>query len=242
VTGASSGIGEATARTLAARGAKVALVARRADRLAKLASEIAGRGHTALAIEADITDQEQAIGVVERTVGDFGRLDVLVNNAGVMLLGPMAGAPTEEWDRMVDINVKGLLYTSHAAIPHLLEAAKDSPREVTDIVNISSVAGRVASAGAGVYNLTKFGVGAVSESMRQELSRQGVRITIVEPGAVSTELVDHLRPEIRPHVASRFDDIKTLEAHDIANAIEYAVTRPAHVSVNEILIRPTHQR
>jgi NADP-dependent 3-hydroxy acid dehydrogenase YdfG len=154
----------------------------------------------------------------------------------------MAGAPTEEWDRMVDINVKGLLYASHAAIPHLLKAAKDSPREVTDIVNISSVAGRVASAGAGVYNLTKFGVGAVSESMRQELSRQGVRITIVEPGAVSTELVDHLRPEIRPHVASRFDDIKTLEAHDIAEAIEYAVTRPAHVSINEILIRPTHQK
>jgi NADP-dependent 3-hydroxy acid dehydrogenase YdfG len=242
VTGASSGIGEATARTLAARGAKVALVARRADRLEKLASEISGRGHAALAIEADITDQAQAVAAVERALGDFGRLDVLVNSAGVMLLGPMAGAPTEEWDRMVDINVKGLLYTSHAAIPHLLEAAKDSPREVTDIVNISSVAGRVASAGAGVYNLTKFGVGAVSESMRQELSRQGVRITIVEPGAVSTELVDHLRPEIRPHVASRFDDIKTLEAHDIANAIEYAVTRPAHVSVNEILIRPTHQR
>jgi NADP-dependent 3-hydroxy acid dehydrogenase YdfG len=242
VTGASSGIGEATARTLAARGAKVALVARRADRLEKLASEIADQGHTALAIEADITDQEQAVAAVERTVGDFGRLDVLVNNAGVMLLGPMAGAPTEEWDRMVDINVKGLLYASHAAIPHLLKAAKDSPREVTDIVNISSVAGRVASAGAGVYNLTKFGVGAVSESMRQELSRQGVRITIVEPGAVSTELVDHLRPEIRPHVASRFDDIKTLEAHDIAEAIEYAVTRPAHVSINEILIRPTHQK
>jgi NADP-dependent 3-hydroxy acid dehydrogenase YdfG len=242
VTGASSGIGEATARTLAARGAKVALVARRAERLEKLASEIAGRGHTALAVEADVTDQEQAIAAVERTVCDFGRLDVLINNAGVMLLGPIADAPTEEWDRMVDINVKGLLYMTHAAVPHLLEAAKDSPREVTDIVNISSVAGRVASAGAGVYNLTKFGVGAVSESMRQELSRQGVRITIVEPGAVSTELVDHLRPEIRESVRGRFDDIKTLEAHDIAEAIEYAVTRPAHVSINEILIRPTHQK
>jgi NADP-dependent 3-hydroxy acid dehydrogenase YdfG len=241
VTGASSGIGEATARTLAARGARVALVARRADRLEKLASEIAGRGHTALAIEADVTDQEQAIAAVERTVGDFGRLDVLVNNAGVMLLGPIAGAPTEEWDRMVDINVKGLLYMTHAAVPHLVEAAKDSPREVADLVNISSVAGRVASAGAGVYNLTKFGVGAVSESLRQELSPQNVRVTIIEPGAVKTELVDHLRPEIRPHVASRFDDIKTLEAHDIADAIEYAVTRPAHVSINELLIRPTAQ-
>ena len=242
VTGASSGIGEATARTLAAQGAKVALVARRVERLEKLASEIAGHGHTALAIEADITDQQQAINAVERTVGDFGRLDVLVNNAGVMLLGPMAEAPTDEWDRMIDINLKGLLYMSHAAIPHLVEAVADAPRGATDIVNISSVAGRVASAGAGVYNLTKFGVGAVSESMRQELSRKGVRITIIEPGAVSTELVDHLRPEVRDSVRARFDDIKALEAHDIAEAIEYAVTRPSHVSVNEILIRPTAQK
>ena len=242
VTGASSGIGEATARTLAARGAKVALVARRVEKLEKLASEIAGHGHTALAIEADITDQQQAIDAVKRTVGDFGRLDILVNNAGVMLLGPMADAPTEEWDRMIDINLKGLLYMTHAAVPHLREAADDSPRGVTDIVNISSVAGRVASAGAGVYNLTKFGVGAVSESMRQEWSKDKVRITIIEPGAVSTELTEHLRPEIRDSVRARFDDIKALEAHDIAEAIEYAVTRPAHVSINEILIRPTAQK
>ncbi len=242
VTGASSGIGEATARTLAACGAKVALVARRVERLEKLASEIAGHGHTALAIEADITDQQQAIDAVERTVGDFGRLDILVNNAGVMLLGPMAEAPTEEWDRMVDINVKGLLYMSHAAIPHLLEAAADSPRGASDIVNISSVAGRVAAAGAGVYNLTKFGVGAVSESMRQEWSKDGVRISIIEPGAVSTELVDHLRPEVVESVRARFYDIKALEAGDIAGAIEYAVTRPGHMSVNEMLIRPTAQK
>lgn len=242
VTGASSGIGEATARALSAQGASVALVARRVDRLEKLASEVSGDDHTALAIEADITDQRQAIDAVERTVGEFGRLDVLVNNAGVMLLGPMAESPTEEWDRMVDINVKGLLYTTHAAIPHLVEGVSDAPRRATDIVNISSVAGRVASAGAGVYNLTKFGVGAVSESLRQELSRKGVRITIIEPGAVSTELVDHLRPEIRDSVRERFDDIKALEAEDIAGAIEYAVTRPAHMSVNEILIRPTAQK
>ncbi len=242
VTGASSGIGEATARTLAARGAKVALVARRLDRLEKLAAEIAGQGHTALAIEADITDQQQAIDAVKRTVDELGRLDILVNNAGMMLLGPMSDAPSEEWDRMVDINIKGLLYVTHAAIPHLRDAAADSPRGASDAVNISSVAGRVASAGAGVYNLTKFGVGAFSEAMRQELSREGVRITIIEPGAVSTELVDHLRPEVRESVRGRFDDIKTLEAHDIAEAIEYAVTRPAHVSINEILIRPTAQK
>ncbi|HMY25381.1 MAG TPA: SDR family NAD(P)-dependent oxidoreductase, partial [Solirubrobacterales bacterium] len=114
VTGASSGIGEATARALAAQGAKVALVARRVDRIEKLAQEIAAGGHTALAVEADVTDQEQAIAAVERTVGDFGRLDIVVNNAGVMLLGPIAGAPTEEWDRMIDVNIKGLLYTTHA--------------------------------------------------------------------------------------------------------------------------------
>jgi NADP-dependent 3-hydroxy acid dehydrogenase YdfG len=143
---------------------------------------------------------------------------------------------------MIDINLKGLLYMTHAATPHMLAAAKDSPRGATDLVNISSVAGRTPSAGAGVYNLTKFGVGAVSEAMRQELSRQGVRITIIEPGAVSTELVDHLRPEIREAVRERFDDIQTLTAQDVAEAIEYAVTRPAHVSVNEILIRPTAQR
>jgi NADP-dependent 3-hydroxy acid dehydrogenase YdfG len=242
VTGASSGIGEATARTLAAEGAKVALVARRAERLEKLASEIAGHGHTALAIEADVTDRDQAKAAVERTIGDFGRLDILVNNAGVMLLGPMADSPVEEWDRMIDINLKGLLYMTDAALPHLLEGAPDSGRGVTDIVNISSVAGRVASAGAGVYNMTKHGVGAMSEALRQEVSRKGVRMTIIEPGAVSTELVDHLRPEIRESVRGRFDDIKALEAHDIAEAIQYAVTRPAHVSVNEILIRPTHQK
>jgi NADP-dependent 3-hydroxy acid dehydrogenase YdfG len=212
------------------------------EKLEKLASEIAGHGHTALAIEADITDQKQAIDAVRRTAGDFGRIDILVNNAGVMLLGPMADSPVEEWDRMIDINLKGLLYMTDAALPHLLEGAGDSERGVTDIVNISSVAGRVASAGAGVYNLTKHGVGAMSEALRQEVSRKGVRITIIEPGAVSTELVDHLRPEVRDSVRARFDDIKALEAHDIAEAIEYAVTRPAHVSVNEILIRPTAQK
>ncbi len=242
VTGASSGIGEATARALSGQGAKVALAARRLDRLEKLALDIGGSGRTALAIEADITEQQQATEAVERTVSELGRLDVLVNNAGVMLLGPMADAPIEEWDRMIDINLKGLLYTTHAAIPHLLSAVSDSPRGVTDVVNISSVAGRVASAGAGVYTLTKFGVAALSESMRQELSRQGVRITAIEPGAVSTELVDHLRPEVRDSVRGRFDDIKALEAVDIAEAIEYCVTRPAHVSVNEVLIRPTAQK
>lgn len=241
VTGASSGIGEATARSLAAQGAKVALVARRVENLEKIAKDIAGQGHTALAIEADVTDQQQVIDAVERTVGDFGSLDIVVNNAGMMLLGPMPGAPTEEWDRMIDINLKGLLYTTHAALPHLQAAAKNSERKAADIVNISSVAGRVANAGAGVYNLTKFGVGAMSEALRQEVSKAGVRITIIEPGAVETELLDHIRPGVKETVEERVGKITRLTAHDIADAIEYAVTRPAHVSINEVLIRPTDQ-
>lgn len=241
VTGASSGIGEATARALAAQGAKVALVARRTERIEKLAQEIAGRGHTALAVEADVTDQRQAVAAVERTAGDFGRLDIVVNNAGVMLLGPIHGAPTEEWDRMIDVNLKGLLYTTHAALPYLFKAQEDSPRGVADVVNISSVAGRVATAGSGVYNLTKHGVGAFSEALRQEASRHGVRVTIIEPGFVETELQGHNRPEVHEKLKERTAKVEPLQAHDIADAIEYAVTRPAHVSLNELLIRPTTQ-
>jgi NADP-dependent 3-hydroxy acid dehydrogenase YdfG len=241
VTGASSGIGEATAVALAAQGAAVAVAARRKDRLDELVSRISGDGGTALAIEADVTSQEQAKGAVERTVSELGRLDTLVNNAGVMLLGPIVDAPTEEWDRMIALNLQGLLYCSHAAIPHLLRAAQDSPRGVADLINISSVAGRVARMGSGVYNLTKWGVGAFSESLRQEVTRRGVRVSLVEPGAVDTELTDHLRPEIQQTTRKRFEGVEKLEAADIAEAIEYIVTRPRRVAVNELLIRPTDQ-
>ncbi len=241
ITGASSGIGEATARALAARGAKVALAARRLERLERLAAEIGREGHTALAIEADITAQEEAIGAVDRTVAELGRLDILVNNAGQMLLGPIEDAPTEEWDRMIDLNLKGLINTTHAALPHLLSAAEDGERNCADLVNISSVAGRVARAGSGVYNLTKHGVGAFSESFRQEFGDRRVRTTIIEPGAVDTELTDHIRDEIREQTRERFADIQMLEAADIADVIGYSVTRPWHVSLNEILIRPTQQ-
>jgi NADP-dependent 3-hydroxy acid dehydrogenase YdfG len=241
ITGASSGIGEATARALAAQGAKVAVAARRLERLERLASEIGGEGHTALAIQSDITDQEQAITAVERTVDELGRLDVVVNNAGQMLLGPIENAPTEEWDRMIDLNLKGLLYTTHAALPHLLAAADGSARGCADVVNISSVAGRLARSGSGVYNLTKHGVGAFSESFRQEFASRRVRSTLIEPGAVATELTDHIRDGVREEVRGRFADIETLAAEDIADSIAYVVTRPAHVCVNEVLIRPTEQ-
>jgi NADP-dependent 3-hydroxy acid dehydrogenase YdfG len=241
VTGASSGIGEATARALAAEGAKVAVAARRLERLERLAEEIGRGGHTALAIESDITEQAQATEAVDRTVDELGRLDILVNNAGQMLLGPIEGAPTEEWDRMIDLNLKGLINTTHAAIPHLLNAAEDSGRGCADVVNISSVAGRIARAGSGVYNLTKFGVGAFSESLRQEFAGRKVRSTVIEPGAVDTELSDHIRDGLRERVRERFADIEMLQSSDIAEAIAFAVTRPAHVSLNEILIRPTEQ-
>jgi NADP-dependent 3-hydroxy acid dehydrogenase YdfG len=242
ITGASSGIGEATARSLAAEGAKVALAARRIERLESLASELRDQGRTALPIEADMTDREQIAAAVERTVGELGRLDILVNNAGVMLLGPIEDAPIEEWERMIDINLKGLINTTHAALPHLLSAAADSSRGCADVVNISSVAGRIARAGSGVYNLTKFGVGAFSESFRQEFADRKVRSIIIEPGAVDTELTDHIRDGVREQVRQRFADMQMLSSADVADTIAYAVTRPWHVSLNEILIRPTEQQ
>jgi len=241
VTGASSGIGEATALALAAEGASVALVARRKDRLDALAARIEGAGGTALALEADVTEREQAVAAVAATVDAFGRLDTVINNAGVMLLGPIEDAPVEEWDRMVALNLQGLLYVAHAALPHLLAAAGDGPRQVADLVNVSSVAGRIARSGSGVYNLTKFGVGAFSESMRQEFARRHLRVALVEPGAVATELTDHLRPEVKETLAKRLADIERLEAQDIAESIAFVVTRPRHVAINELLIRPTEQ-
>jgi NADP-dependent 3-hydroxy acid dehydrogenase YdfG len=238
VTGASSGIGEAAARALAAQGAKVAVAARRKDRLDALAQEL---GDDVLVIEADITQREDATGAVERTVSELGRLDTVVNNAGVMLLGDAEQAPLEEWERMVAINVQGLLYVAHAAIQPLLAAAQDGPRHVSDMVNISSIAGRVARRGSGVYNLTKHGVGAFSESIRQEFGDRFLRVSLVEPGAVMTELASHMRPEIREASRARFEGIERLTSEDIAEAIAYIVTRPRHMAVNEITIRPTEQ-
>lgn len=241
VTGASSGIGEATARTLAQHGAAVSIVARRKDRLDRLSAELTGDGGRALAIGCDITERTQAEDAVSRTMEEFGRLDIVVNNAGVMLLGPIEGAPIEEWQRMVSLNVMGLLYLTNAALPHLLRAAQDGTRGVADLVNVSSVAGRVPRAGVGVYNLTKFGVGAVSEALRQEVTRRHVRVSLVEPGAVNTELADHLRPEIRDQSLQRFAGVERLEAEDVADAIAYIVTRPRRVAINELLVRPTEQ-
>jgi NADP-dependent 3-hydroxy acid dehydrogenase YdfG len=241
VTGASSGIGEATAIQLAEAGASVAVVARRVERLEALAERIKASGGTAVVIEADVTDQAVADGAVRTAVDALGRLDVLVNNAGVMLLGPVVDAPLDEWQRMIDLNLKGLLYVSHAAMPHLLAAAEQPPRLVADIVNVSSVAGRVARSGSAVYNATKWGVNAFSEALRQEVTDRHLRVGLIEPGAVSTELASHNRPEVLQTIRQRFGSIERLASEDIARSVVFMVTQPRHTAVNEILIRPTEQ-
>jgi NADP-dependent 3-hydroxy acid dehydrogenase YdfG len=190
-------------------------------------------------LECDVTDEQQAAGAVQRTVAELGRLDTLINNAGVMLLGPVADAPVPEWQQMVQLNVLGLLYCAHAALPHLLRAAAEGPRQVADMVNISSVAGRAARNGNGVYSLTKHGIGAFSESLRQEVTKRYVRVCLVEPGATATELASHNRPEVLQAIRNQFG--QTMQATDIADAITYIVTRPRHVAINELLIRPTEQ-
>jgi len=241
VTGSSSGIGAATARRLAAEGAAVALVARRRDRLDELASTIRAAAGTATVVPADVTQQRQAQDAVEQAVADLGRLDIVVNNAGVMLLGPSLEASTDEWDRMVALNVQGLLYVTHAALPHLVRAAEDSPRRVADLVNISSTAGRVARPGSSVYNLTKFGVIAFTEALRQELVPRGVRVSVVEPGTVDTELVSHLRAELQQAARSQTAAIQPMRPDDIADVIAYLVTRDRRVAVNEVLVRAGEQ-
>ena len=241
VTGASSGIGAATAAALAAEGAAVSLVARRRERLEALAETVRIGGGAAEVIEADVTSRPQAEAAVAITVERLGRLDIVINNAGVMLLGPAVEAPVEEWERMVDLNLKGLLYVSHAAIPYLLSAAEGEPRRVADLVNLSSVAGRVARSGSGVYNATKWGVNAFSESLRQELTGRHVRVGLIEPGAVETELASHNRPEVQESIQASFGRMELMKSEDISRAIHFMVTQPRHAAINEILIRPTEQ-
>ena len=236
ITGATSGIGEATALALAAEGASVAIAGRRADKLDALAKRITDAGGRAKAIMADVSSEDEARNMVLTANTEFGRIDILVNNAGVMLLGPITGADTEDWRRMIETNVMGLMYATHAALP-LMQAQSSG-----HVVNISSVAGRTARSGSGVYNASKWGVGAFSESLRQEVCKNKIRVTIIEPGAVATELTQHItNPEAKKQTEEFYGSMTALESEDIAAAIVYAVTQPPRVNVNEILIRPTDQ-
>jgi clavulanate-9-aldehyde reducatase len=236
ITGASSGIGEATAVALARAGAAVGVGARRADRLEALVKRIEDEGGRAVALGADVSDEEQARAFVSGVNDQLGGLDILVNNAGVMLLGPVHGADVETWERMVNVNLLGLFYCVHAALP-IMEG-----RGGGDIVNVSSVAGRRASAFSAVYNATKFGVHAFSEALRQEALNLGVRVTIIAPGFVETELLSHNPDYVQEAAQGEKEQVgDVLRASDIADSIVFAVSQPAHVCLNEVLVRPTRQ-
>jgi NADP-dependent 3-hydroxy acid dehydrogenase YdfG len=241
VTGASSGIGAATARGLAADGAKVALLARRADRLEDLKSDIERSGGQAVVVAADVTVADQVQRAIEATVAEWGRLDILVNNAGLMRMGAAVDAPLADWDDLVSVNIQGVLYATRAALPHLVAAATDSPRRVADVVTISSTAGWVARPGTAVYSLTKFGVNAFSEGLRQELIDKRVRVGVVGPGTVDTEIGDHLPAAAKAAMDERTAGMTKLRSEDIADAVRYMVTRDRRVAVNQILVRAAEQ-
>ncbi|GGP34367.1 SDR family NAD(P)-dependent oxidoreductase [Saccharothrix coeruleofusca] len=235
VTGASSGIGEATAVALARAGATVAIAARRVERLKALEERLTEEGARVLPVELDVTDEAACRAAVQRVADTYGGLDVLVNNAGVMLLGKIEGADTTDWTRMVSTNLLGVMYLTHAALPHLLERRGA-------VVQVSSTAGRVVRAGGGVYNATKFGLNAFSESLRLEVTQRGVRVIVVEPGVVATELRDHITDqEAKANMERTAAAMRQLQPEDVAAAVVYAVTQPEHVAVNEILVRPTDQ-
>ncbi|MGB8503246.1 SDR family NAD(P)-dependent oxidoreductase [Mycobacterium sp.] len=241
ITGASSGIGAATALALAAEGAAVALLARRADRLQELKTDIESAGNTAMVVPADVTDAEQVAAAVGQAVSALGRLDIVVNNAGLMRMGLAAEAPLQDWDDLVAVNVQGVLYVTRATLPHLIDAAADSPRGVADLVTISSTAGWVARPGTAVYSLTKFGVNAFSESVRQEVLGKRVRVGVVGPGTVDTEISTHLRPKFREAFDRQTAQMTKLSSEDIADAVMYMVTRDRRVAVNHMLVRAAEQ-
>ena len=242
ITGASSGIGEATARRLAAEGAHVVILARRAERLQTLRAAIEDAGGTVTSIPCDITDREAAERAVQSAVDTCGHLDILVNNAGAQIQSPFAEGAVEDWELMIDVNTKGMLYVTRAALPHLRRAAKESERQVADIVNLSSVLGRDAWPNLSVYNLTKFGINGFTDALRQEIHHEHVRVGVVEPGSVQTELIDKNTGAMKEEVDAYFAAMEVLEPEDIADAIAYMVTRPRRMSIPELFVLPTEQQ
>lgn len=236
VTGASSGIGEATALALAQAGAKVAIAARRRDRLEALAVRLAPLGAEPLILEADLLDEHEAQRIVAETEARYGRLDILINNAGVMYLEPVAEADLGRWRRMLELNVLSLIASTQAALAGM-RARRDG-----HIVNVSSTAGRIANPMAAAYSATKFGVVAFSEALRREVYRDNIRVSVIEPGLVATELREHIgHADTRETINAWADSVRQLEPRDIAEVIAFCVSRPAHVNINELLIRPTDQ-
>jgi NADP-dependent 3-hydroxy acid dehydrogenase YdfG len=232
ITGASSGIGEATARALAASGYRLALLARRADRIQALADALGG-GATAIAIAADVTERESIVKAADRVQAELGGTDVLINNAGVMLLAPFTDAGHDDHRRMIEANLLGAMTVTEVFLDQLRDGGGD-------LVNLSSVAGRTARPGNAVYAATKWGLNGWSESLRQEL-QPGVRVMVIEPGAVATELTDHITHPGAKQAAEQMYRQLAITADDIAEVIAFAVTRPRRMTLNEILIRPTAQ-
>lgn len=236
ITGASSGLGEATARLLAERGAKLVLGARRLDRLEKLVADITAAGSKAIAVATDVAKRGDVENLIKAGLDQFGRIDVLVNNAGIMPMAAMSKLQVEEWDRMIDVNIKGVLYGIAAVLPNM-RANKSG-----HIINLSSVAGLRVSAGVGtVYSATKFAVKAISEGLRAEVGPEGIRVTTLYPGAVASELVAGIRDADAAAGMKAFYEANEIAADSVARAVAYAIEQPADVSINEITLRPTQQ-
>jgi len=236
ITGASSGLGEATARLLAKRGARLVLGARRLERLEKLAAEIAAAGGEAIAHATDVARRADVEKLIQAAHDKFGRVDVLVNNAGIMPMAAMSKLKVDEWDRMIDVNIKGVLYGIAAVLPGM------RTNKGGHIINLSSVAGLRVSAGVGtVYSATKFAVKAISEGLRAEVGREGIRVTTLYPGAVASELMDGSSdPEAAAGIKA-FYQANEIPADSVARAVVYAIEQPAEMSINEITLRPTRQ-
>lgn len=236
ITGASSGIGYATALTLSKAGIRVAVGARRTERLQELEKQIIKNNGEILVQKTDVTRKSDCDSLVNRIVEKWGKVDILINNAGLMPLSYFKNGKVEEWEQMIDVNIKGVLYCTSAVVPYMLE------KKSGHIINISSVAGRIVFAGGSVYCATKHAIAALSEGLRKELSpTYNIRVTCIEPGAVETELLESITDESMTGFIQATKNMETLRSDDIANAILYAIQAPVHVNVNEILIRPTAQ-